>query len=269
MNNNDVIISPLADKVIDFLLGIAIALLIILLGKFFTRIVVALVDKFCIKSSKINPSAHNFIVACTKAFCGVLIVISAISCVFNITSLLAALGAAGLTASFALQGSLANFVSGAQLVFSRPFEIGNFIQIEEYMGTVLKTNVLTTTLLTPDNKQVIIPNSHITSTTLINYSAEETRRVDLIYSVSYSTDLNKALETVLKVAENCEYVLKSPEPFVGVHAHSDSSIDLMLKVWINNTNYWNCYYYLQKGIKEAFDEAEIEIPFPQLDVHTK
>ena len=250
-------------------LGIVMAIIVLLLGRLLKKLVIYMVNKFCEKSKRINPSAHGFIIACTNVLCNIMIVITAVGCVINITAILAALGAAGLTASFALQGSLSNFISGAQLVFSRPFEVGDFVQIGDEMGTCTKIRVLNTELITLDNKKVVIPNSIVTNTTVLNLSSESLRRIDLTYSVSYSTDLDKAFAVLREAAGGCELILKEPETFVGVEKHSDSSIDLILKAWINSTDYWDVYYYLQKNVKEAFDRNGIEIPFPQIDVHQR
>ena len=225
--------------------------------------------KKILSRSKIGDSAAGFLISVLKAIMWGIAVLTAVGQVVNLNSMITALGAAGLTASFALQGSLGNFVSGMQIIFSNPFVVGNYIAVDNKEGTVSRIDILNTTLISFDNKEIIIPNSKITSGIVVNFTSQPTRRLDLSYSVSYNTDLALVKSVLTKLIENDERILKEPEPIVAVGSHKDSSIEVMAKIWVNNEDYWALYWDMQERVKNAFDENNISIPFPQLDVHTK
>ena len=185
----------------------------------------------------------------------------------NISSLVAALGAAGLTASFALQGSLSNFVSGVQIIFTKPFKQGDYLAFGGYEGTVKRIEVLYTILATFDNKQVIVPNSKITGDVVVNFSSNGTRRLDLSYGVSYQADLSKAKSVLSRLAAQDSRVLDEPAPVVAVGELKDSSVTLVMKLWCKQEDYWDLYYAMQEAVKQALDQNGIEIPYPQLQVH--
>ncbi|RKJ41444.1 mechanosensitive ion channel family protein [Acutalibacter sp. 1XD8-33] len=187
----------------------------------------------------------------------------------NITSLVAALGAAGLTASFALQGSLSNFVSGVQIIFTKPFKQGDYLSFGGYEGSVKRIEILYTILATFDNKEVIVPNSKITGDVVVNFSSNGTRRLDLSYAVSYRADLKKAKEILWELAEKDGRVLNDPPPLVAVGEMKDSSVTLAMKLWCRQEEYWNLYFSMQEAVKLTFDREGVEIPYPQLDVHLK
>ena len=187
----------------------------------------------------------------------------------NINSLVAALGAAGLTASFALQGSLSNLVSGIQIIFTKPFNMGDYLSFGTYEGTVKKIEILSTTLATFDNKEVVIPNSMITSDVVVNFTRSGTRRLDLSYGVSYQADLQKAKQLLQDLVDADERVFQEPAPLIAVGELKDSSVTLVCKVWCNADDYWPIYYKMQEDVKATFDREGISIPYPQLDVHMK
>ena len=187
----------------------------------------------------------------------------------NITSLVAALGAAGLTASFALQGSLSNLVSGMQIIFTKPFKMGDYLSFGTHEGTVKRIEILTTTLSTFDNKEVIIPNSMITSDVVVNFTSSGTRRVDLSYGVSYQADLKKAKGILQRLVAEDERIFQDPAPMIAVGTLGESSVTVVCKVWCKEEDYWSIYYAMQERVKEAFDKEGISIPYPQLDVHLK
>jgi small conductance mechanosensitive channel len=244
------------------------AALVLLIGIWLTKLLCKFIRKI-LEKSKIDTGAAGFIVSVLKVVCWILIALTAIGKIVNVSSLVAALGAAGLTASFALQGSLSNFISGMQVIFSHPFSVGDYLSVDGCEGTVSHIDVLNTTLHTIDNKEVIIPNSKITSCVVTNYSAQPTRRIDLSYDVSYTTDLNLAKKVISGLAAADGRILTDPEPLIAVGAHKDSSIEIIAKLWVNTADYWSVYYDMQEKVKNAFDENGISIPFPQLDVHTK
>jgi small conductance mechanosensitive channel len=182
-------------------------------------------------------------------------------------SLIALLGAAGLAVGLALQGSLSNFAAGVLIVLFRPYKVGDWIEGGGVSGAVEEVQILTTVLKTGDNKRVIIPNSQIMGTTITNYSANETRRVDLVVGVSYSDDLDKVRKELEGLVAADERILKDPAVTIAVSELADSSVNFVLRPWVNTADYWGVYFDLTEAIKKRFDEVGISIPFPQRDVH--
>ncbi len=261
------------DNLITFLLSLGKNLIafavVLIVGYLVAKYVTRLLRKIFVKSN-VDLAASGFICSVVKVAIMIITFIIAISELgINLSSAVTALGAAGLTASFALQGSLSNFVSGIQLIFSRPFKVDDFLAVNSFSGSVKEITILSTTLMTPDNKEVIIPNSIMTTDVVINFSSQTSRRLDLVYSVDYSTDLDKAKKVVSDTIATCEGVLNDPEPVVAVGKHLDSSVEIVAQIWIEPSVYWNAYFYMQENVKKAFDKNDISIPFPQLDVHTK
>jgi len=182
-------------------------------------------------------------------------------------SVVAMLGAAGLAIGLALQGSLANFAAGVLLVIFRPFKAGDYVEAGGTGGTVEEVQLFATVLKTPDNRKVIVPNGKIYSDNITNYSAEPIRRLDLVFGVSYSDDLNRAEQIVWEVLRSDPRVLDEPEPTVGILELADSSINFAVRPWVESANYFAVLFDLNKTIKQRFDAAGISIPFPQQDVY--
>jgi len=183
------------------------------------------------------------------------------------TSFVAMLGAAGLAIGLAIQGSLSNFASGVLIIMFRPFRIGDYVEAAGTAGVVKEITILTTVMATPDNKKIIVPNSAVMAGTITNYSANDTRRLDLVFGVSYDDDVRKVqrvLEEIIAAEPRC---LKDPTPTIGVLAHADSSINFAVRPWVNKADYWAVFFDLNKTVKLRFDEEGITIPFPQRDVH--
>lgn len=251
-------------------LGNAVLAALILLGGWLLAKLASRLTKKAVSKGKADPLAASFFGSLVKT---VVLSVAAISAVaqleVNITSLIAALGAAGLTASFALQGSLSNLVSGIQIIFTKPFQMGDYLAFDGYEGTVKRIAILTTTLMTYDNKEVIVPNSKITGGVVVNFTRSGTRRLDLSYSVSYQTDLALAKEVLSGLVREEERILRHPAPVVAVGELKDSSVTLVLKLWCKQEEYWELYHAMQEKVKLALDQAHVEIPYPQLDVHWK
>ena len=183
------------------------------------------------------------------------------------TSFIAVIGAAGLAVGLALQGSLSNFAAGVLMIIFRPFKIGDFIDAAGVSGTVEKIEIFTTQLNTPDNKTVIIPNSNITSGPITNVSAKDTRRVDLVYGVGYSDDIDKVKEVLADILAKDSRVLKDPAPTIGLLELADSSVNFAVRPWVKSEDYWNFYFDTNEVVKKRFDSEGISFPFPQRDVH--
>lgn len=241
---------------------------LIFLGGWWLAKLAARLTRNAVKKGRGDPLVAGFIGSLVKAAVLMVAAVSAIAQLqININSLVAALGAAGLTASFALQGSLSNLVSGMQIIFTKPFKMGDYLAFGGYEGTVKRIEILYTILATFDNKEVIVPNSKITGDVVVNFTTNGTRRLDLSYGVAYSADLQKAKKILGKLAEKDVRVLDQPAPVIAVGELKDSSVTLVMKLWCRQEAYWDLYYAMQEAVKLAFDREGIAIPFPQLDVH--
>jgi small conductance mechanosensitive channel len=177
-------------------------------------------------------------------------------------SLVAVIGAAGLAIGLALQGTLANLAAGVMLVIFRPFKIGDYVEVSGVSGTVKAVNLFTTELATPDNVQIILPNGQVFGAAIKNYSFHDTRRVDLVFGVGYSSDLKKAETLLHKLIAEDTRILDAPAPFVKVTNLGDSAVDFTVRVWVDAADYWDVRFDLTRGTKDAFDKGGIEIPFP-------
>ena len=182
------------------------------------------------------------------------------------TSIVAVIGSCGLAIGLALQGSLSNIAGGFVLMVVKPFRVGDFIISGEHSGTVDEIGIFNTTLLTVDNRKIVIPNAAISNATLTNVSTLPRRRVDLTFTAAYGDDIDLVEKTLLSVCERHEKVLDDPAPFARLSAHKDSALEYTVRVWVNTPDYWDVYFDLQKQVKRAFDEKGITIPFPQIEI---
>ena len=219
-----------------------------------------------------NSKLENGVLTFMDSVAGLVIkvfacIIAASQLGFDMTTIVTAIGACGVAVALAMQNSLSNVASGIQILINHPFHIGDYVSVGACEGTVQRIEMMTTALFTVDNKEVIIPNSTVTSSVVVNYSAQDFRRVDLSYGVSYHTDLGKAKQVVRDVIDRQELVVSEPEPMVAVGAHKDSAVEIIARLWCKKENYWPLYFAMQEQVKEAFDREGIDIPFPQLDVH--
>jgi small conductance mechanosensitive channel len=183
------------------------------------------------------------------------------------TSFVAILGAAGLAVGLALQGSLSNFASGVLMIIFKPFKLGDFVEAGGATGAVADINIFTTVINTPDNKKTIVPNSSVMGGNIINYSANDTRRVDLSAGISYSDDIDKARSAINAVLAEIPEILETPAPDILVSEMADSSVNFAVRPWCKPADYWAVYFGVTEAIKKKFDEEGISIPFPQQDVH--
>lgn len=243
------------------------SLLILIVGKSVARLLTRLVKRLMQKAHA-DEALISFLGSLTYALLLTFVIIAALSNLgVNTTSFIAVLGAAGLAVGLALQGSLSNFGAGVLLIIFKPFQVGDFVDAGGAMGTVETINVFNTTLKTPDNKAVIVPNSSIVGNNITNFSAKDTRRVDLTFGVSYNDDLRKVKEALADIVSSDTRVLKDPAPFVAVSELADSSVNFLVRSWVNSADYWNVYFDLIEKVKLRFDDKGITIPYPQQDVY--
>lgn len=244
-------------------------ILILAIGWWLSNLLVRLMYR-AMKRSKADTGIITFICSLSRALLKVIVCITAAAQLgMNITSIIAALGAAGLTIGLALKDSMSNVASGAQIIFTKPFRVGDYLALENVEGTVERIEIMFTTLRTFDNKEVIIPNSKITDSVITNYSAMKTRRLDLHYSIAYGEDIASVKRLLGDLTENNPLVLKDPRPLIVVGEHRDSSLAIEVRVWCKTEDYLTLYFEMQEKVRIAFDEAEIHIPFNQLDVNMK
>lgn len=182
-------------------------------------------------------------------------------------SFVAVVGAAGLAVGLALQGSLANFAAGVLMIIFKPFKVGDFVEGGGVAGVVEEMGIFTTELRSPDNKKIIVPNAKMTGDNIVNYTAKDIRRVDIVAGVSYGDDLDKVKKVLGEVLAEDERVLKDPAPTIGVLALADSSVNFAVRPWVKTADYWDVFFSTQENIKKRFDAEGICIPFPQRDVH--
>ena len=219
------------------------------------------------KSRNVDPTFTSFAEAFSEVSLKVLLVITLMSYVgFDIAGLAALIASAGLAVGLALQGSLSNFAGGVIILLLRPFRVNDFIEASGYSGTVERITVFYTHLVTPDNKEILIPNGTLANGSLINYSSKDTRRVDLVFSVGYDDDIIKVKNVLWDIINKNELILKTPEAFVGISQHAASSIDFTVRVWTKQEDYWKVHFSLLEEVKLRFDEENITIPYPQMDV---
>ena len=185
----------------------------------------------------------------------------------NTSSVLAVFAAAGLAVGLALKDSLSNFAAGVMLVFFKPFKNGDFIEAAGNMGVVEEIRIFNTIIRTGDNREIIIPNSHIYGGTIVNFSARDTRRIDLVFGIGYGDDLKKAKAMIEKIMADDERILKDPEPVVMLLELADSSVNFAVRPWVNSADYWTVRADLLESLKTKCDEEGISIPYPQQDVH--
>ena len=254
------------EKIMEKLPTIVIAVVLVILGYLLSRLARKLVVK-AMSARKVDPSVYNFIKRMVSVAINFTFILMAASMFINVGSLVAAVGAAGVTAGLGLQSTVAQFASGIQILMNHPFKTGDFVELNGVSGSVADIRFMNTVIITPDNKRIVIPNSHITTNHIINYSAENMRRVDFSFSISYSDNIEKAKAVIKEVALSNADILKEPLPEVYVNSHEASSINLTARVWCKVDKYWDVYFAMQENVKIALDKNDICIPFNQLDVH--
>ncbi len=243
------------------------AIIILILGRFAAGFAKSFVIRV-LEKRQTDPAVVSFTGGLVYALVLVFAVLAALA-KFGIqtASFVAVLGAAGFAIGFALQGSLANFAAGVLILLLKPFRVGDFIDAAGVAGTVKEIQLFTTILATPDNVKVLVPNKNLFGDVIKNFSGYETRRIDLVIGIGYSSDIQKAYEIISKILQEDERVLKDPAPQIAVAELADSSVNLIVRPWVKGENYWVTRFDLIRKIKEEFDANGIEIPFPQRVVH--
>ncbi|MGE4489156.1 MAG: mechanosensitive ion channel family protein [Kiritimatiellales bacterium] len=252
---------------LKFGLQLLAAILIFFIGRWVAKVIEKLLEKMMVRA-KVEPAVVSFTCNLSYAALMVFVILAALGRIgVETTSFIAVLGAAGLAVGLALQGSLSNFAAGVLIILFRPFKAGDYVEGAGTAGVVKNIQIFTTTLTSLDNKRVIVPNSKMMGDNIINYSAEGTRRLDLVASISYGDSIDKAKAALMDEITKHPAVLKDPVPFIGVLSMSDSSIDLAVRPWVKVEDYWDVFFALNEGIKKRIEAEGLTIPFPQRDVH--
>jgi len=251
----------------DLLLNILLAIAIVLIGRVVVRWLMKMARKLMVRSN-IDPILISFISTIANVVLLVFVIIAALDQLgVNTTSMIAVLGAAGLAVGLALKDSLQNFAAGVMLIINRPFRLGDFVEVAGIMGIVEKITIFSTIMRTTDNREVTVPNGQIYADTITNYSARDTRRVDLVFGISYDSDLLKAKQILTEIVTAHPLILKDPEPIIRVSELADNSVNFIVWPWVKSVDFGIAKAELLEQVKLAFDANGIVIPFPQMELH--
>lgn len=244
-----------------------LAIVVLLIGLWIIKLVVKALGR-AMERGGMDVSLQSFLSSLVSILLKALLFISVASMVgIATTSFVAILGAAGLAIGLALQGSLANFAGGVLILIFKPFKVGDFINAQGHAGTVNAIRIFFTTLKTPDNKTIIIPNGALSNASITNFSTEPQRRVDMTFGIGYEDDIQKAKTILKRLVDTDSRILRDPEPAIVLTELADSSVNFAVRVWCNAADYWGIYFDMHEKVKEAFDKDGVSIPFPQHDLH--
>jgi small conductance mechanosensitive channel len=256
------------DAILEYAMNIILALAIFFVGKWVVGEVTNLIIKGLRKSSKLDETLVVFFKNIIYYALLVVVILTALKQVgIETTSFLAILGAAGLAIGLALKDSLSNFASGVMIVFFKPFKIGDFVTAGGVSGTITEIHLFNTEFKTGDNQKILVPNASITSGSIINVNAHDKRRVDLLIGVGYEDDIKKVKELLTSIVASHEKVLQDEANKIAVSELADSSVNFIVRAWVNTPDYWDVRFELIETIKTQFDQEGITIPYPQTDVH--
>jgi len=264
----DDILKQLQAVVAEYGLQVIGALATLIIGIWIAKLL-AKAFRRTLKKREVDETLTKFLVSLIRIGLITFVIISAAAQIgIQTASFVAIIGAAGLAIGFALQGSLSNLAAGVMLIIFKPVKVGDYIEGGGATGSVEAVGIFITTLVTPDNKVVYIPNSTLTGGNITNYSAMDTRRVDMVFGIGYSDDIDKAKRAIEEVLKTDSRILKDPAPQIVVSELADSSVNFNVRPWVNTADFWAVYFDTTENIKKKFDEQNISIPFPQRDVHT-
>ena len=251
----------------EFIPALAGAILILIIGLWVIKIIMKGINKAMEKSS-MDVSLRKFLKNIFSIILKVMLLISVANMVgIDTMSFVAVLGAAGLAVGLALQGSLANFAGGVLILLFKPFKVGDVIEAQGFTAKVEEIQIFNTILKTPDNKTIIIPNGNLSNNNIVNYSTEAQRRVDMTFGIGYDDDIAKAKSVLAQILNDDPRVLADPEPMIAVSELADSSVNFVVRAWVNAADYWGLYFDMQENVKLAFDKNQLSIPYPQQDLH--
>jgi small conductance mechanosensitive channel len=267
--NIEGILNKIYDYLATYWLQVVAAVVIFVVGRWLAKLISKLIGKALTKA-RVDETLTNFVQNLCHIALMVFVVIAALDKLgVPMTSFAVVVGTAGLAVGFALQGSLANFVAGIMLIIFKPFKVGDFVELAGVTGTIKEIQIFNTILNSPDNVRVIIPNSQATGSNIMNYTANGTRRIDLVVGVSYDDDLKKAQQVIEGVLAEDGRILKDPPPAVAVSELGDSSVDFVVRPWVKAADYWDVRFDTTRKLKLALDENGLTIPYPQYEILMK
>ncbi len=250
-----------------WLISIGTALIVFIVGRFLAKMITKLV-RHGMRAGKMDELLVNFLASIIEWVLMLFVIIASLEQLgINTTSLVALLGAAGIAIGLALKDSLQNFSSGVMLIIFRPFKNGDLIEAAGVTGVVEHIGIFTTNLKTGDNKEVIVPNGQVYGSTITNYSAKPTRRIDMTFAISYDSDLRLAKEILNKIMNDDVRVLRDPALTIAVGELGEKSVNFVVRPWVKSADYWDVYWNTNEKVKEAFDAAGIKTPSPQMNFH--
>lgn len=253
-----------------FAANLVVSLIILLLGSYLIGMVTKAVDRALVANKHVNSLMEKFLTSVVNKLCWLLLLMIVAQRIgIDIGPLIAGLGVTGFILGFAFQESLGNLAAGMMIGINEPFKVGDYIQAGGVEGAVRDMNMMATTVTTPDNKKVVVPNKLIWGAAITNFTAMERRRVDLGVGISYGSDIGKAKQVIMDAVKRVKGVLDDVDPVVEVVGMGDSSVNFVVRPWAATADYWSVFFACNQSIKEALDAAGIEIPFPQIDVHQK
>ncbi|MGD9842094.1 MAG: mechanosensitive ion channel family protein [Steroidobacteraceae bacterium] len=252
---------------VPWAINIVIALLTFVVGRFIAKKLANLLGRVMAKAGY-DDMLTAFVRSIVSAILLLFVIVAALDQLgVDTTSLVAILGAAGLAIGLSLQGSLQNFASGVMLLVFKPFKTGDYVEAGDIAGVVKSINIFTTVFNTADNKEIIVPNGRIYGDNIVNYSARDTRRVDMVFGIGYESDLLKAKKILQEMLDADKRILSDPAPQVAVAELADSSVNFVVRPWVKTADFWAVKFAFTEAVKLRFDSEGISIPFPQMDVH--
>ena len=261
------ILKNLSNKSVDFLLEILAGLVILIVGFKIINIIEKKLKKPN-KFAKLDQSVKTFFISFATISMKIVLIVIFLSVVgVPMASLVTIVGSCAVAIGLALQGGLSNIAGGLMILMFKPFKVGDYISANGFDGTVKSITMFYTTINTIDNKVIQLPNGNLSNSNIINYSAKPERRVDIDFSVSYKSDIDKVKKVVSEIVDKHELILQDKEKFFRLKSHDESALVFVLRVWTKTENYWTVYFDLMETVKKEFDKNKIEIPYNQLDVH--
>lgn len=257
------------DYLVPFGIKLVVAIVVLLLGRWVIKLIKKALTKVMTRR-KMDPSLSSFLMSLVSVLLTFFLIMAIIGILgINTSSLVALLASAGLAIGMALSGTLQNFAGGVMIMLFKPFKVGDFISAQGYEGVVNEIQIFNTHVLTPDNKEVILPNGSLSTGAMTNFSKQGTRRVDWSFSIAYGDDYDKAKSLLLRLCDEDGRIQKTPAPFVELGKLNNSSVDITVRVWVDAADYWAVFFSMNEKVYKAFAAEGLSIPFPQMDVHMR
>ena len=264
------------DKGVEFLANLVMAILILVIGGLVVKLVTAIVRKALRRTKRVNALLESFMCSAVSKTGWIFLFVIALGRLgVDVGPLIAGLGVTGFIFGFAFKDTLSNFASGIMIALNQPFKVGDYVIVGGVEGAVRELNMMATVIATADNKKIVIPNSNVWGGPVTNFSAHDTRRVDMSICIAYGADIDKAREVAIEAVKSLAdasgrtLALADPAPMAEVSSLDSSAIALTVRAWCRTADYWGVFFGGNQAVKQAFDKAGVPIPFPQMDVHIK